>query len=72
MSETVTKTRYFDPDARYRSNDGKGPLIARMVDVTETDFVMERWHSGKTARKTKFEIPIWFLLYSPRCGWRRI
>lgn len=72
MSEIITKTRYFDPEARYRSNDGKGPLTARMVDVTEDSFVMERWSSRTPSRKTKFEIPIWFLLYSPRCEWRKV
>jgi hypothetical protein len=72
MLEPITKTRFFDPDARYRSNDGKGPLLARMVDVTETAFVMEHWHPRKHSMKTKFELPIWFLLYSPSCGWKRI
>lgn len=72
MTEPITKTRFFEPDARYRSNDGKGPLTARMVDVTEENFVMERWSSRQTSRKTRFEIPIWFLLHSPRCGWRKV
>lgn len=60
----------FDPDIRFISNRGKGPMKARIVGSTDTDFIMERWVKGAHGKKTKFQIVAWFL-HSPKCGWVR-
>jgi hypothetical protein len=59
-------------NARYRSNNGKGPMIARIVGVTETHLKMERWYEKRPhSRRVPFELPISFL-DSPSCGWMLI
>jgi hypothetical protein len=58
----------WDHDARYRSNDGKGPLTARILCATTDEVTMERW-SNEHGKRTRFTLPLKFFL-SPRCGWR--
>jgi hypothetical protein len=58
----------WDQNDRYRSNNGVGPLLARILCVTDKTVKMERWPE-KGAGRTRFELSIKFFR-SPRCGWR--
>lgn len=54
---------------RFRSNNGKGPLIARIVSKTEDTLTMERWYEKRPhSIRVQFQLPAWFL-GSPTCGW---
>lgn len=53
---------------QYRSNDGRGPLTARILCVSFDKVTMERF-GPKGGRRTRFELPLKFFL-SPRCGWK--
>ena len=57
----------WDRDDIYISNNGKGPMKARIVCATDKEVTMERWRQGN-GRRTRFILPIWFLK-SPKCGW---
>lgn len=58
--------------ARYRSNNGKGPMVARIIGVTNESVKMERWYEkNPRSRRVSFELPISFL-DSPSCGWMLI
>lgn len=55
---------------RYRSNDGKGPLVARILCATDTTVKLERWNEKRPdSRRTTFELPLKFFC-SRLCGWR--
>ncbi len=55
--------------ATYRSNNGKGPLMARIVRVVGDVATMERWNPSRPRRREQFTLPLAFLS-SPHCGWR--
>jgi hypothetical protein len=61
----------WDQNDRYRSNDGDGPLVARILCATNKAVTMERWTPKSPRRRTRFELPLKFFT-SPRCGWRRV
>lgn len=59
----------WDQTDRYRSNDGAGPLTARILCVTNDEVLIERWHH-RASKAKRFRLPLRFFL-SPRCGWRK-
>lgn len=59
-----------DPPRVFVSNDGRGPLRARIVEVLPYGNVrMQRWHKKSPSRLTYFTLPARFL-ESPSCGWK--
>ena len=55
---------------RLRSNDGTGPLRARIVAIyADTSVKLERWHPRTPDRTTPFCLTVNFLR-SRVCGWR--
>lgn len=62
------------PDAEfcYRSNNGKGPLEAKVVSIAvdEDTIVLERRHENARRNTAIFELSLRFFL-SPKCGWVR-
>lgn len=64
-------TRFdWDTSDRFISNNGTGPLIARILAVADGKARMERWHRRNPKRTTQFELMIRFL-QSTACGWRK-
>jgi hypothetical protein len=61
----------WDQNDRYLSNDGKGPLTARILCVTQDTVKLERWNKSRIRGHVRFELPLKFFV-SPRCGWKRI
>ncbi len=60
----------WDQNDRYVSNNGSGPLLARILCATSKTVTMERWRvDGKKVHR--FELPLKFFL-SDRCGWKRV
>ena len=60
----------WDQNDRYASNEGKGPMVARILCATDKTVTIERWRvNGKQVRR--FELPLKFFL-SDRCGWKLI
>lgn len=58
----------------FRSNGGKGPLLARIIGDDGETVTMVRWNEkgkAKQKRETVFTLPRRFL-YSPNCGWRQL
>lgn len=55
---------------RFRSNDGTGPLTARILSVSRGIVRMERWRNDPK-KTVRFELSERFFL-SPRCGWRKV
>lgn len=55
---------------RYRSNNGAGPLTARILRVVDGAATMERWHTDPR-KAVRFELLVSFL-QSERCGWKLI
>lgn len=53
----------------YRSNEGAGPLKARILCVGDGYVHMERWKRSQESA-VRFSLPIKFFL-SDRCGWKR-
>ncbi len=60
----------WSPDDIYRSNNGHGPLRARILSVSHGKATMERWNE-KGSRKDRYEISVAYLM-SPRCGWKKM
>ena len=58
------------PDTLFRSNNGAGPLLARILAVKDGIVYLERW-TEKGKRRTRFTLTEKFL-QSPRCGWKRV
>lgn len=58
----------WDQDDRYLSNDGDGPLVARILSTTDRTVRLERWCGD--GPRIQFDLKISFFL-SDRCGWRR-
>lgn len=59
----------WDTRDRYRSNNGRGPLVARILSCTDTHITIEHWpehNPGMTAQAT---LTLRFFL-GPTCGWR--
>lgn len=67
----VSTAEAFDwsHEDRYISNDGKGPLVARILCVSRGVADMERWPLRGGAR-VRFTLPVKFLR-STSCGWRK-
>lgn len=56
----------------YRSNNGKGPLRARLVAADNRTVTLERWDErSKRKRRTVFKLPRRFFV-SASCGWKEI
>lgn len=67
----LTKTFDWGTEDRYRSNYGKGPIMARILAVANGEAKMERWHERRpNGRRERFVLRVSYLT-SPRCGWRR-
>ena len=59
---------------RFRSNNGLGPLRARILCIADGVVTMERWAGDKQERAKKFvrfDLPLSYLK-SKSCGWRRM
>lgn len=54
----------------YRSNNGAGPLTARILCATNTVVTMKRWRRSED-NAVVFKLPLRFLL-SSNCGWRKV
>ena len=62
-----------DPDFCYRSNNGRGPLEAKVVTIApdKDTIVLERRHQRARRNTAIFELSLRFFL-SPKCGWVRV
>ena len=60
----------WSQEDRYRSNDGIGPLTARILCASNTEVKMERWNRN-WRKAVRFVLPLKFFL-SPRCGWKLV
>lgn len=60
----------FSPRDRFRSNNGKGPLLARILYVEGDEVHMERWPECG-GKRVQFALPLPFLT-SQNCGWAKI
>lgn len=67
VENEITSMEWDSTDIYY-SNNGAGPLMARILYATNDTVHMERWHLTGQARR-RFELPISYFL-SPRCGWK--
>lgn len=56
-------------DEIYRSNNGKGPLRARILKWQDGWLTLERWNRRRPERRMKFMLPERFWM-SDGCGWR--
>ena len=68
MKQTVTVGNEFI------SNNGNGPLHARVVAISEGTVTMQRWRGSakkKYREPISFCLPRWFIETSPACGWRK-
>lgn len=58
---------------RFYSNNGAGPLTARILCVADNRVMMERWR-GRTPisrrRPVRFDLSISYFM-SERCGWKK-
>lgn len=58
---------------RFYSNNGAGPLTARILSVADNRVMMERW-VGRTptprGRPVRFSLSVSFFR-SERCGWKK-
>lgn len=58
----------------FLSNDGAGPLSARLLWIAGDTARMKRWRGREYDKSTKvvyFELPVRFLS-SKKCGWKQI
>jgi len=61
----------WDHNDRYLSNDGKGPMMARILCATDKIVKLERWNmKSKNPRKKSGTLSIKFFT-SDRCGWKK-
>ena len=60
----------WDKETIYVSNEGRGPLRARVLDVNQRRARLERWDKKSPNRRTLFSLPAWFLWEAEACGWR--
>jgi hypothetical protein len=62
-----------DPEFCYLSNNGKGPLEAKVIEIAQDEnrIVLERRHKNARRNTAIFELPLNFFL-SPKCGWLRV
>jgi hypothetical protein len=57
---------------RYMSNDGRGPLMARILCATEKIVTLERWNAkNKRPKHLTFPLSLKFFT-SQRCGWKKV
>lgn len=57
---------------RWMSNNGKGPMMARVLSATDKIVHLERWNSkNKRPRPKQFPLSLRFFT-SERCGWKRV
>ena len=62
----------WKPEDRFKSNYGKGPLVARILSETPKFLEMELWNgTSKKPRRRQFKLSAKFLA-SPNCGWRKV
>lgn len=56
----------------WRSNNGAGPLTARVLCVSDGVVILERWKGKRKGNQNlrRFELPLKFFL-SDKCGWKR-
>lgn len=69
----MKKQKPNDKDFCYLSNNGKGPLEAKVVEIVQDQdrIVLERRHKNARRNTALFELPLRFFL-SPKCGWTRV
>ena len=55
----------------YLSNNGRGPLKARILCATDKTVTIEWWKKPgrKNQKRTRCKMPLTFF-NSPRCGWK--
>lgn len=54
----------------FKSNNGAGPMTARITRILETEVEMERY-LGRGLPHI-FRLPVWFLRDSKMCGWKPV
>lgn len=56
---------------RYLSNNGRGPMMARVLCATDKIVKLEKWNTkSKNPRRESFPLSLKFFT-SPRCGWKK-
>lgn len=59
-------------DGEFRSNDGRGPLRARVLHDDGDTVTLERWDERVPgSRRVRFQLKKWFMA-SASSGWRRV
>ena len=72
ISEERGSAMEWKPEDRFRSNRGKGPLVARILGETPKCLEMELWNERhKNPIRRKFRLSARFLA-SPNCRWRKV
>jgi len=62
----------WSQEDRYLSNDGRGPIMARILCVDGKIVTLEKWNSkSKKPRKEAFPLSLKFFT-SDRCGWKKV
>lgn len=67
----MTDALDWDVTDRFISNNGAGPLVARILYVGDGVAHLVRTRKMHGAFSVRFELPISFLK-SKSCGWRRV
>jgi len=69
--ERAVKFEWSQED-RYMSNDGRGPVMARILCVDGKIVTLEKWNSkSQKPRNETFRLSLKFFT-SDRCGWSRL
>lgn len=62
----------WHPEDRYLSNNGSGPMMARILRATDKIVTLEKWNTkSKRPRRDSFPLSVAFFT-SPRCGWKKV
>lgn len=72
ISEELGSAMEWKPEDRFRSNRGKGPLVARIFGETPKCLEMELWNERhKSPIRRKFRLSARFLA-SSNCRWKKV
>ena len=70
----MKKQKRGDPGFCYLSNNGRGPLEAKIVSIAVDDdtVILERRHKNARRNTSVFELSSLRFFLSPKCGWTKI
>ena len=72
MTERVSDARpEWNTTDVFRSNDGAGPLRARILLWARGKVEMERWHQKSPSRRVRYTLSERYFT-SPSCGWKLV